>query len=66
MKIRIMGTNEECKLARDYYMGLSKDENVKYVECSGLYQNRGDSTLFRLCVEIEYYSETVPAQNLLR
>lgn len=56
MKIRITGTMDECAVATAYYRGLEKDANVKYVQVSAPYANRGSSTLFRVYVDIEYYS----------
>ena len=58
MKIRVMGTADECKLAQAYYGALERQDNVKYVSVSGLYQNRGSNTLFRVYIEICYKSET--------
>ena len=55
MKIRIMGTKDECLAATAYYRDLEKDSNVKFVQVSDPYPNRGSSTLFRLYVEVEYY-----------
>lgn len=54
MKIRIMGTVEECNLAIRYYTALRADPIINYVEISGLYQNRGNSTLHRIYIEISY------------
>ena len=68
MKIRVMGTKEECLVAMGYYKNLEKDSNVKFVQVSELYPNRGSSTLFRIYIDIEYYctiNETINArQNL--
>ena len=65
MKIRIMGTKDECELARKYYRELEKDSNVKSVVVSMLYANRGSSTVFRVYVDIEY-RDVVLAQNLIQ
>lgn len=54
MKIRIMGTLDECEAAQKYYRLLENFENIKYVSLSPLYPNRGSTTLFRLYVDIEY------------
>lgn len=62
MKIRITGTREELAQARQYYQALEKDENVKYVNISQPYPNRGSNTLFRLYVDIEY-REVVPTKT---
>lgn len=42
MKIRVMGTADECRLAQIYYRELEKQDNVKYVSVSELYPNRGE------------------------
>ena len=55
MKIRIMGTKDECLLATNYYRALEKEENVQYVQVSDLYPNRGSSTLYRVYIEVAYY-----------
>lgn len=65
MKIRIMGTKDECELARKYYRELEKDANVKKVVVSDPYANRGSSTEFRVYVDIEY-RDVVLAQNLIQ
>ena len=65
MKIRVMGTKDECELARKYYRELEKDANVKSVVVSDLYANRGSSTVFRVYVDIEY-RDVVLAQNLIK
>ena len=57
MKIRIMGTKEECELATKYYQELERsDENVRCMTISDLYPNRGSTTVYRLYVDVEYYS----------
>ena len=66
MKIRVMGTKDECLAATSYYRALEKDSNVKYVKVSDLYPNRGSNTLFRVYVEVEYHEvilETVDARE---
>lgn len=65
MKIRVMGTKDECELARKYYRELEKDANVKKVVVSDPYANRGSSTVFRVYVDIEY-RDVVLAQNLIQ
>ena len=53
-------------LAAAYYRELEKDPNVKLVQVSNLYANRGSSTVFRLYVEVEYHSTTVvPGTKLI-
>ena len=55
MKIRVMGTKEECEQARRYYSALSGDENVKSVSISDLYPNRNSFNIFRVYIDVEYY-----------
>ena len=55
MKIRIMGTKDECLLATNYYRAMEKEENVQYVQVSDPYPNRGSSTLYRVYIEVAYY-----------
>lgn len=58
MKIRVMGTRSECEVAQGYYSALEKDNsNVKFVVVSELYPCRGSTTLFRVYIEVEYYSD---------
>ena len=57
MKIRVMGTKRECEIAQEYYLALEKERNVKCVNVSRLYPNRGSNTVFRVYVEVEYYSD---------
>lgn len=57
MKIRVMGTIDECRLAKSYYRALERQDNVKYVSVSELYPNRGSSSLYRIYIEICYKSE---------
>lgn len=54
MKLRIMGTKQECEQAKKYYSALRTDININYVEISELYPNSGSSTLYRLYVEVSY------------
>jgi len=55
MKLRVMGTTEELAAAEKYYRELEKDaENIKSVQISRLYPNRGSTTVSRLYVDIEY------------
>lgn len=61
MKIRVMGTENECCVARAYYEALEQEPNVKFVQVSRLYPNRGSQKLFRLYVEVEYKDE--PDEN---
>ena len=60
MKIRIMGTREECEVAKKYYRGLEGTPEVKSVTVSDLYANRGSSTVFRVYIDVEYYSTAEP------
>lgn len=54
MKLRIIGTIEECKQAEAYYASLRGQENINWVEISAPYANRGNSQLYRLYVEVSY------------
>ena len=63
MKIRVMGTKNECLAAREYYASLEKDSNVKRLSISDLYPNRGSNTDYRLYVEVEYYDEIIETVN---
>ena len=54
-----MGTREECLLANEYYSELEKSDDIKSVQISDFYQNRGSNTIFRLYVDIEYKSTTI-------
>ena len=54
MKIRIIGTAEECAVAREYYSRLEKQENIQSVSISRLYSCRASGKLYRLYVEIMY------------
>lgn len=55
MKIRVIGTREECKQAKTYYEGLRSEHNVKYVCVSGFYSCRGSADLYRIYIEVEYF-----------
>lgn len=57
MKLRVMGTLDECKLAKAYYGMLERQDNVKYVSVSELYPNRGSNKLYRVYIEVVYKSE---------
>ncbi len=47
MKIRVMGTKEECILAQEYYKAfLKNNKQVVVYLISELYANRGSSNLF--------------------
>ena len=54
MKIRIIGTMEECAAAREYYSELEKQENVRSVTTSREYPCRDGRTQYRLYVEVWY------------
>ena len=65
MKLRITGTKDECLLAQEYYRALEHQDNVKYVEVTKLYPNRGSNKLFRVYIEVMYVSETEELQRLI-
>ena len=58
MKIRIIGTSEECESARKYYEVQAKRPNVKSVNVSRMYPCRDSHSLFRLYVDIDYFTVT--------
>lgn len=67
MKLRVMGTREECEQAQRFYTSLSKGENIVYSSVSGLYANRGSTNQFRVYIEIvcksekmDLYGESLP------
>ena len=59
MKIRVMGTREECEQAQCFYRQLAKGENIVSSSVSGLYPNRGSTNQYRVYVEIVCKSEKV-------
>lgn len=68
MKIRVMGTREECEQAQRFYESLGSWDNVLYSSVSGLYPNRGSNNQYRVYVEIvckpekiDIYGDTLPA-----
>lgn len=65
MKLRVMGTRDECEIARAYYAALEAQANIKYVSVSTLYPNRNSDKLFRVYIDIEYRSETEELHRLL-
>lgn len=56
MKIRVTGTKAECEHAAKYYQYMSESPDIKYVSVSELYPNRGSNQLFRVYIDIEYYT----------
>lgn len=56
MKIRVMGTEEELCSAVEYYRSLENEDFVKSVIISKLYPNRGSRTIYRLYIDVEYYT----------
>ena len=62
MKLRVIGTKDECALAQEYYNSLRGKENVKYVCVSGFYSCRGSADLFRVYIEVAYF-DTVEQQT---
>ncbi len=55
MKLRVIGTKEECETAKRYYDSLRKDPRTKSVEISKRYPSRGSAELFRVYIEVNYY-----------
>ena len=54
MKIRVMGTMDECKQAQDFYRKLGSQSNVKYCTVKRTVSNRGGVGLYRVYVDIAY------------
>ena len=54
MKLRVMGTAEECKQAQYFYTRLGHQSNVRFCTVSGLYPNRGSIGYYRVYFELEY------------
>lgn len=70
MKIRVMGTREECEQARRFYEHLGRGNNILHSTVSGLYPNRGSNNQFRVYVEIvckpeqiNIYGENLPVRG---
>ncbi len=62
MKIRVMGTKEECELAQEYYKEfVYNNEQVQSYSISDLYANRGNSNLYRVYIDINYKIISEPA-----
>lgn len=68
MKIRVMGTREECEQARRFYSHLADGENTEFASVSGLYPNRGSTNQYRVYIEIvckseksDIYGDALPA-----
>lgn len=55
MKIRVIGTAEECGTAQRYYKSLRNHATTKSVSVSRFYPCRGSADQYRVYVEIEYY-----------
>lgn len=65
MKIRVWGTQEECKQAKNFYKQFAKNENIKSCTVSDLYANRNSVNQYRVYIEIEYKDETIIFNNIL-
>lgn len=57
MKIRIMGTKEECRQAQEFYRRLGQQDEVSYCSVSEPYPNRGSVGLYRVYVDIQYKTD---------
>lgn len=64
MKIRVTGTASECEAAREYYLSLGEQENVKSVSVSKPYANRNSVNVYRLYVDVEYYDDREAATTM--
>ena len=63
MKIRVMGTREECEQAQRFYEHLSESDNVLHSSVSGLYPNRGSKKQYRVYIEIVCKTEKIDIYN---
>ena len=52
MKIRIMGTREECEQARLYYSQFLNNKAVSSCSVSRLYSNRNSTNQYRIYIEV--------------
>lgn len=52
MKIRIIGTEKECREVEKTYRELEKNDSSIIVSISNLYSCRGADKLFRLYIDI--------------
>lgn len=66
MKIRVWGTENECKQAQRFYNMLTQDEDVRFCTVSRLYPNRGSVNQYRVYIEIEYKSDANAYGKLLQ
>ena len=53
MKIRIMGTQEECEQARRYYSQFLNSDMVNHCSISKLYPNRNSVNQYRIYVDVD-------------
>lgn len=66
MKIRIMGTSEECAVAQAFYRELGNEPGVKFCTVSNPYPNCGSVNQYRVYVEIEYKDGETPLMRALQ
>ncbi len=69
MKIRVMGTQEECKQAQEYYRQFATNEMVGYCSVSDLYPNRGSVNQYRVYIDIAYktdYGQVMQSTSLIK
>lgn len=52
MKIRIMGTREECEQAQRYYSQFLNSDMVNHCSISRLYPNRNSVNQYRIYIDI--------------
>lgn len=52
MKIRVMGTREECEQARRYYSQFLNSDMVSHCSISRLYENRNSLNQYRIYIDI--------------
>ena len=65
MKIRVMGTSEECAAAQQFYWELAHTADVKSCTVSKPCPNRGSLNQYRVYIDIEYKDGAEPLQRLL-
>ena len=63
MKIRVMGSKEECESAREMFLAQRGEPTVARVEVSTLYANRAPSKEVRLYIDIVYTSDSPARLN---
>lgn len=63
MRIRVMGTEEECRQAQRYYRQFGRGDQVEYCSVSELYPNRGSKNMYRVYIEISTKQDYCDVMN---